>query len=86
MEEINLRKIITEHPDCLHNAQKLKGIIADVYPRYNKGVLNVIIAILRCEIIDQIRNAAIVSESDAKRWAKKLTDNPVTIPKCLWKR
>ena len=75
MEEINLRKIITEHPDCLHNAQKLKGIIADVYPRYNKGVLNVIIAILRCEIIDQIRNAAIVSESDAKRWAKKLTDN-----------
>lgn len=40
MNNIDLKKIIEQHPDCVNNGSKLKGIILDLYPDTPKAVIN----------------------------------------------
>ena len=87
MDEINLKQIITEFPDCITNGAKLKAILLDTYPEVSKGIINAILIISNSGIAKEIQNSANIDKIATDRWLKKLENDYCmsgsTVEKCL---
>ncbi len=71
---IDLKKIITEYPDCLQNSQKLKDVILNVYPQCSQGLVRVIVSFVEEKFVEEISSAKSVSKAMCSRWKKLLED------------
>lgn len=60
MDEINLKQIITEFPNCVTNRTKLKAILLDTYPNIQKAMLNTLVVIVNLGIASEIRHCKTV--------------------------
>lgn len=74
MNEIDLKSIIEQHPDCVTNGTKLKAILLDTYPTVSKGLINVICVISTCGIASKILKNANVDKLQKDVWSQKLSD------------
>ena len=87
MDEINLKQIITEFPDCITNGAKLKAILLDTYPEASKGIINAILIISNSGIAKEIQNSANIDKIAIDRWLKELENDYCmsgsTVEKCL---
>ena len=81
MEELNLKQIIEKYPDCLHNPQKLKGIIFDLYPNCPRGFVRVIVDIAECRFFREIQLGLEVSELKKSSWVSHLENEVGCSPK-----
>ena len=45
MDEINLKQILIDSPDCITNGAKLKAILLNTYPEVSKGMINAMLII-----------------------------------------
>ena len=75
MDEINLKQIITEFPDCITNGAKLKAILLDTYPEISKAIVNTLVIMANSGIAKEIQDSKNVTELDKSRWQKKLEDD-----------
>ena len=75
MDEINLKQIITEFPDCVTNGAKLKAILLDIYPDISKAIVNTLVIMANSGIAKEIQNSENIMELDKSRWQKKLEDD-----------
>ena len=87
MNDINLKQIITEFPDCITNGAKLKAILLDTYPEASRGVINAILIISNSGIADEIQSSVNIDKIETGRWLKKLENDYCmsgsTVEKCL---
>lgn len=74
MNNIDLKKIIEQHPDCVNNGSKLKGIILDLYPDTHKAVINTLVLMANSGMAKEIQNTISPTELDKSRWQKRLED------------
>ena len=74
MNNIDLKKIIEQHPDCVNNGSKLKGIILDLYPDTPKAVINTLVLMANSGMAKEIQNTISPTELDKSRWQQKLED------------
>lgn len=74
MEQINLCRIVSEHPDCITNGSKLKAILNDIYPNTARATVNVLSIMASTGIIKEMIQRENISEFDKKRHIKKLED------------
>ena len=75
MDEINLKQIITEFPDCVTNGAKLKAILLDTYPEISKAIVNTLVIMANSGIAKEIKDSKNITELDKSRWQKKLEDD-----------
>ena len=75
MNEIDLKSIIKQHPDCVTNGTKLKAILLDLYPNVSRGVVNSIITILNSGIADEIQQSKAVGDIEINRWLNILEND-----------
>lgn len=75
MNEIDLKSIIKQHPDCVTNGAKLKAILLDTYPMVSKGLINVICVISTCGIASEIVKRTNVDKLQKDVWSQKLSDD-----------
>ena len=87
MDEINLKQIIEQFPDCITNGAKLKAILLDTYPEISKGIINAILIISNSGIAKEIQNSANIDKIATDRWLKKLENDYCmsgsTVEKCM---
>ena len=74
MDEINLKQIITEFPDCVTNGAKLKAILLDTYPEISKAIVNTLVIMANSGVAKEIQDSKNVTELDKSRWQQKLED------------
>lgn len=75
MDEINLKQIITNFPDCVTNGAKLKAILLDTYPEISKAIVNTLVIMANSGIAKEIQDSENITELDKSRWQKKLEDD-----------
>lgn len=87
MNEIDLKSIIKQHPDCVTNGAKLKAILLDLYPGISKAVVNTSLIIVNSGIAVKIQDCKDITEFEKTHWKKKLQDDyglsDEIIRKCL---
>lgn len=87
MDNINLKQIIEQFPDCVSNGAKLKAILLDTYPEVSKGIINAILIISNSGIVREIQNSVNIDKIATDRWLKKLENDYCmsgsTVEKCL---
>ncbi len=71
---IDLKKIITEYPDCLQNSQKLKAVISDLFPQCSQGLVRILVSFVEEKFVEEISSANSVSEMVHTRWKRLLED------------
>ena len=71
---IDLKKIITEYPDCLQNSQKLKAVISDLFPQCSQGLVRILVSFVEEKFVEEISSAKSVSKAMCSRWKKLLED------------
>ena len=81
MEELNLKQIVEQYPDCLHNSQKLKGIILDLYPACPRGLIRVIVDIAESSFFKEIQLGLEVSDLKKSSWVSHLENEVGCSPK-----
>lgn len=72
MEELNLKQIVEQYPDCLHNSQKLRGLILDLYPECPRGLVQVIVSIIDNGVFQEIQTTENPSVMIKSRWVKSI--------------
>ncbi len=72
MNNIDLKKIIEQYPDCINNGSKLKGIILDLYPDTPKAIVNTLVIMVNSGMAKEIQDNENVTELDKSRWQKQL--------------
>ena len=75
MNNINLKKIIEQFPDCITNGAKLKAILLDTYPEISKAIVNTLVIMANSGIAKEIQDSENITELDKSRWQKKLEDD-----------
>ena len=75
MEAIDLKLVISQHPDCLDNDRKLKAVLLDLYPDCKRGMINILVAIQQCGIVAEMQASKNPSALDMSRWKKCLEDD-----------
>ncbi len=75
MDEINLKQIIREFPDCITNGAKLKAVLLDTYPKISKAIVNTLVIMVNSGIAQEIQDSENITEFDKSRWQKKLEDD-----------
>ena len=87
MDEINLKQIIREFPDCVTNGAKLKSILLDLHPTVSMGEINVMGIIANCGIASEIMKSTNVDKLQKEVWVKRLFNdyclNEQMVNKCL---
>ena len=81
MEELNLKPIVEQYPDCLHNSQKLKGIILDLYPACPRGLIRVIVDIAESSFFKEIQLGSEVTDLKKSSWVSHLENEVGCSPK-----
>ena len=74
MNDINLKQIIEQFPDCVTNGAKLKAILLDTYPEISKAMVNTLVIMANSGIAKEIKDSANITELDKSRWHQKLED------------
>ena len=74
MDEINLKQIIEQFPDCISNGAKLKAILLDTYPEISKAIVNTLVIMANSGIAKEIQDSENITELDKSRWQQKLED------------
>ena len=72
MEELNLKQIVVQYPDCLHNSQKLRGLILDLYPECSRGLIRVIVDIAESSFFKEIQLGSEVTDLKKSSWMSHL--------------
>lgn len=75
MNNIDLKKIIEQYPDCINNGSKLKGIILDLYPDTPKAIVNTLVIMANSGIAKEIHDSKNVNDLDKSRWINKLEND-----------
>lgn len=75
MNDINLKQIIEQFPDCVTNGAKLKAILLDTYPEISKAIVNTLVIMANSGIAKEIQDSENITELDKSRWRKKLEDD-----------
>ena len=73
-DEIDLKQIFTDHPDCITIGAKLKAILLDLYPNESKAIINTLVLLVDLGIAEEIKKLQIITEFDKSRWREKLED------------
>lgn len=58
MNDIELKNIIKQYPDCITSGSKLKGIVLDLYPDTPKAVINTLVLMVNSGMAKEIQNTA----------------------------
>ena len=74
MNDINLKQIIEQFPDCITNGAKLKAILLDTYPEISKAIVNTLVIMANSGIAKEIQDSENITELDESRWHQKLED------------
>lgn len=74
MKEIDLKQIITQHPECIEDSDKLKIILLDIYPNISKGIINVLCVITYCGIAKEINECETCNKIQIDHWLYKLAN------------
>lgn len=74
MNDINLKQIIEQFPDCVTNGAKLKAILLDTYPQISKAIVNTLVIMANSGIAKEIQDSKNITELDKSRWQQKLED------------
>ena len=74
MNDINLKQIIEQFPDCVTNGAKLKAILLDTYPEISKAIVNTLVIMANSGIAKEIQDSENITELDKSRWQKELED------------
>ena len=75
MKQVELEAIITQYPECLTDARKLRAILLDLYPEASRGFIRVLCTMQSAGIVAEIRKKNKMDESDAFRYRRFLEDN-----------
>lgn len=75
MKQVELEAIITQYPECLTDARKLRAILLDLYPEVPRGFICVLCTVQSAGIVAEIRKKNKMDESDAFRYRRFLEDN-----------
>lgn len=75
MNDINLKQIIEQFPDCVTNGAKLKAILLDLYPEISKAIVNTLVIMANSGIAKEIHDSKNVNELDKSRWINKLEND-----------
>lgn len=75
MKQIELEAIITQYPECLTDARKLRAILLDLYPEVPRGFISVLCTVQSAGIVAEVRKKNKMDESDAFRYRRFLEDN-----------
>lgn len=67
MEEIDLKRILEEHPECRDDFNRLRAVMRDLYPKKTLEV-NLILNVLHCGITGQMMRMKEVNTRDMKRF------------------
>lgn len=81
MEELNLKQIVEQYPDCLHNSQKLRGLILDLYPECPRGLIRVIVDIAESSFFKEIQLGLEVTDLKKSSWVSHLENEVGCSPK-----
>ncbi len=69
---INLKEVIAKYPECLNDSAKLRSYLMDLYPNIKKGVLNVIVIIQECRILNEIQEMNRINDFDMHLWINRI--------------
>lgn len=75
MNDINLKQIIEQFPECVTNGSKLKAILLDTYPEISKAIVNTLVIMANSGIAKEIQDSENITDLDKSRWQKKLEDD-----------
>lgn len=75
MNDINLKQIIEQFPDCVTNGAKLKAILLDTYPEISKAIVNTLVIMANSGIAKKIQDSENITELDKSRWYVKIEDD-----------
>lgn len=75
MNDINLKQIIEQFPDCVTNGAKLKAILLDTYPEISKAIVNTLVIMVNSGIAKKIQDSENITELDKSRWYVKIEDD-----------
>ena len=77
---INLNDVISKYPECLESSEKLRAYLTDLYPN-EKAKIRIIIDILNCGIVHEMRNGANSDEMSITRFSNRLENEYGYSPK-----
>mgnify|MGYP004675631567 CR=1 FL=1 len=72
MNEIDLKQILIDFPDCITNGAKLKAILLDTYPNASKAIINTLCLTIKNGIASTIFSQNDITDFDKNRWQKRL--------------
>lgn len=72
MNDLDLKKLLKEHPKCINDGAKLKAILLDTYPNIPKAMLNTIVAMVNLGIVSKIQHCKTVTFLEQNRWKQKV--------------
>lgn len=75
MAEIDVIEILTKYPDCRNNGGKFRAILMDLYPNASKAIVNTLVLMSDCGIVEEIYSAKQIDSFHESRWKKKLEDD-----------
>lgn len=75
MNEIDVIEILTKYPDCKTNGGKFRAILMDLYPNASKAIVNTLVLMSDCGIVEEIYSAKQIDSFHESRWKKKLEDD-----------
>lgn len=75
METIDLKLVISQHPDCLDNDRKLKAVLLDLYPNISRGLICVLCTIQMVGIVTELKGKSSITDLDLSRYRRILEDN-----------
>lgn len=75
MTEIDVIEILTKYPDCKTNGGKFRAILMDLYPNASKAIVNTLVLMSDCGIVEEIFSAKQIDSFYESRWKKKLEDD-----------
>lgn len=68
MEQIDLKQLIEQYPEVLTDGTKLKAYILDLYPQCKRGMVNILVAIQQCGIVEEVKKTKDISVFQTERW------------------
>ena len=71
---MNFKQLIKDCPECITSGEKLKATLFDKYPEISKAVVNTLVVMTNCGIINEIQSSKNITELDKYNWRQKLED------------
>lgn len=75
MDNINLKQILIDFPDCITNGAKLKAILLDTYPEISKAIVNTLVIMANSGIAKEIQLCGQITNFELSRWSVKIEDD-----------